>query len=315
MRKRISLTTARNLPWYLKIYASMIGASVDGRQHRLESYCGVPNEELLHHWTVGEMLYLSLMGEQADEASLYAFQVLTGLLTSNGPGSISAQGCKGAVSSDGPETPERVQINKAMIGFMSHTGFSHGGAGYEGIIFLVDRFKQTALSDAGDAAHGLDLDAMAREYAEEYGLAKQAAKDAGGGRVGAIAGINHPVFKDKPVNQDPRETFINGLFSERDDYNVFHDYYKKLVTALFQAGATRNVFCVNIDGVISAMLLKMLWPRFRAGTLNEQALEAAAFTIFLYGRMVGCAAEIDDHINRGKNMDTRTPATRLETVS
>jgi hypothetical protein len=23
--------------------------------------------------------------------------------------------------------------------------------------------------------------------------------------------------------------------------------------------------------------------------------------------MIGCAAEIDDHLNRGRNMDTRTP--------
>ncbi|MCP8687535.1 hypothetical protein [Marinobacterium sedimentorum] len=315
MRKRISSITARSLPWYLKIYASLIGASADGSLHRSDSYCGVPNDELLNRWTVGEMAYLSLMGEQADDASLYAFQVLTGLLTSNGPGSISAQGCKGAVSSDGPETPERVQINKAMIGFMSHTGFSHGGAGYEGIIFLADRFKHTTLTDAGEANHGLDLIAMADAYAEEYSRAKEEAKEAGTGRIGVIAGINHPVFKDKPVNHDPRETFISELFSGRDDYNVFHDFYKKLVTALFQSGATRNVFCVNIDGVISAMLLKMLWPRFRAGTLDEQALEAAAFTIFLYGRMIGCAAEIDDHINRGKNMDTRTPASKLEVVS
>jgi succinyl-CoA synthetase alpha subunit len=315
MRKRISRTTARSLPWYLKVYASLIGASADGSRHQPDSYCGVPNDELLNRWTVGEMAYLSLMGERGDDASLYAFQVLTGLLTSNGPGSISAQGCKGAVSSDGPETPARVQINKAMIGFMSHCGFSHGGAGYEGITFLVDRFRDTGLTDAGDAEHGLDLDAMAEEYAREYGQAKQAAKDAGAGRVEAIAGINHPVFKDKPVNLDPREAFITRLFADRGDYNVFHEYYKKLVTALFQSGTTRNVFCVNIDGVISALLLKMLWPRFRAGTLDEQALEVAAFTIFLYGRMIGCAAEIDDHINRGKNMDTRTPASKLEMVS
>ena len=203
--------------------------------------------------------------------------------------------------------------------FITHhdcnTGFSHGGAGYEGIIFLADRFKHTTLTDAGEANHGLDLMAMADAYAEEYSRAKEDAKDAGTGRIGVIAGINHPVFKDKPVNHDPRETFISELFSARGDYNVFHDFYKKLVTALFQSGATRNVFCVNIDGVISAMLLKMLWPRFRAGTLDEQALEAAAFTIFLYGRMIGCAAEIDDHINRGKNMDTRTPASKLEVVS
>jgi hypothetical protein len=30
--------------------------------------------------------------------------------------------------------------------------------------------------------------------------------------------------------------------------------------------------------------------------------------VFLYGRMIGTAAEIDDHLNRGRNMDTRTPA-------
>jgi hypothetical protein len=35
--------------------------------------------------------------------------------------------------------------------------------------------------------------------------------------------------------------------------------------------------------------------------------ETAAFNVFLYGRMIGAAAEIDDHLNRGRNMDTRTP--------
>ncbi|MGI1669871.1 MAG: hypothetical protein K6L74_06035 [Neptuniibacter sp.] len=315
MRKRISKTTARNLPWNLKLYAVIIGASAEGKHHQPDSYCGIATQELMEEWSVGEMAYLSLMGEKADPESLYSFQVLTGLLTTNGPGSISAQGCKGAVSSDGPQTPQRVQLNKAMVGFLTHTGFSHGGAGYEGITFLVERFKDTDLTNAGNADHGLDLDTMAKAYALKYCEEKQAAKEAGSGRVGAIAGINHPVFKNKPVNHDPRETFISELFAERGDYNLFHDYYKKLVNELFQTGATRNVFCVNIDGVISALLLKMLWPRYRAGALDEKALEVAAFTIFLYGRMIGCAAEIDDHINRGKNMDTRTPASKLVMVS
>ena len=38
---------------------------------------------------------------------------------------------------------------------------------------------------------------------------------------------------------------------------------------------------------------------------GERDLETAAFTVFLYGRMIGAAAEIDDHLNRGRNMDTR----------
>jgi hypothetical protein len=45
---------------------------------------------------------------------------------------------------------------------------------------------------------------------------------------------------------------------------------------------------------------------YRSGALTEKDLETAAFNVFLYGRMIEAAAEIDDHLNRGRNMDTRT---------
>ena len=64
------------------------------------------------------------------------------------------------------------------------------------------------------------------------------------------------------------------------------------------------MFCVNVDAVIAALLLALLWKDYRSGALSERDLETAAFTVFLYGRMIGCAAEIDDHLNRGRNMDT-----------
>jgi hypothetical protein len=264
---------------------------------------------------VTELAYLTLIGERAKPDKLFAFQVLTGLLISNAVGSISAQGCKGAVSADGPETPSRVQINKAMVGFLTHTGYSHGGAGYEGIVFLAEQFRDSDLKDPSSKAHGLDLKAMAEGFAVAYGKEKTEAKESGGERTRAIAGLNHPVFRNKPVNKDPREVFISELFAGRGEYNAFHDYYHALARALFEKGITRNVFCVNIDGVIGALLLKMLWPRYRAGTFSEHDLEIAAFTIFLYGRMIGCAIEIDDHINRGRNMDTRAPASQCRYVA
>src|SRR4029453_8736681 len=96
---------------------------------------------------------------------------------------------------------------------------------------------------------------------------------------------------------------------------IFHDYYRALVQALFDAGVSRNVYCVNIDAVIAALLLKILWQPYRVGAFPEQAMETAAFTIFLYPRMLGCAAEIDDHLNRGRNMDTRTPASQCRFVA
>jgi hypothetical protein len=78
---------------------------------------------------------------------------------------------------------------------------------------------------------------------------------------------------------------------------------------------SRNVYCVNIDAVIAALLLKMVWQPYRAGSFAEHDLETAAFTMFLYGRMLGCAAEIDDHLNRGRNMDTRTPASECRFIA
>ena len=314
IRKRISRLTVRNLPWYAHLYAVLIGAATDGHNHQPGSFCGISNEELLASWSVTELAYLSLLGERPTPANLFPFQVLLGLIISNGVGTISAQGCKGAVSADGPESPERVQINKAMIGFLTHTGFAHGGNGYEGIQFLIESFTDTPLADAGAAEHGLDLKAMATRFAKVFNDEKKAGK-ALGQPVRNIPGVNHPVFKGHPVNTDPREVYIAELFAERGEKNVFHDFYRALVQALYDNGVTSNVFCVNIDAIIAAMLLKLLWPRYRKGVFSENMMEMAAFTAFLFGRMAGCAGEIDDHINRGRNMDTRTPASQCSHVS
>lgn len=55
------------------------------------------------------------------------------------------------MSSDGPQTPSRVQINEAVVGCLSHCGYSHGGNGYEGMAFILEQFKDVALADPTDA--------------------------------------------------------------------------------------------------------------------------------------------------------------------
>ena len=314
IRKRISRLTVRNLPWYTNLFSTIIGAAAEGKHHQPGKFCGISTEEMLESWTVTELAYLALLGEKPTAASLFPFQVMLGLIISNGVGTISAQGCKGAVSADGPESPERVQINKGMIGFLTHTGFAHGGNGYEGIQFLIESFSNTNLADASAAGHGLDLKAMATKFALAFKEEKNMGK-ALGLPVRNIPGVNHPVFKGQSVNKDPREVYIADLFAERGEKNIFHDYYRALVQALFDNGVTSNVFCVNIDAIIAAMLLKLLWSRYRKGEFSESSMEMAAFTAFLFGRMAGCAGEIDDHINRGRNMDTRTPASQCSHVS
>ncbi len=313
-RRRISRTTARNIPWFLRLYGTLLGASAPAEAHEAGGLMGVPMEEWLTRRPLVDLAFRALVGVDPTEGHRVALRMLLGLLVTNGPGTISAQGAKGAVSADGPETPERVQLNKAMIGFLSHTGYSHGGNGYEGIDFLLGVFAETGLEDPGVADSGMDLRELARSYVRDYAEEKARAK-AVGDPVRTIPGINHPVYRGRPVNLEPREVFIAEFFRERGEPNVFHRFYKELVEVLFEEGVTRNVFCVNIDAVIAALLLKMMWPRYRAGELSSGRLEEAAFTLFLFGRMIGCVAEADDHLNRGRNMDTRTPASACRFVS
>jgi hypothetical protein len=66
------------------------------------------------------------------DASVRAvLQILVGLLTTNGPGSITAQGAKGAMSSNGPQMLSPGWINK-VVGCLGHGGSSHGGNGLIG---------------------------------------------------------------------------------------------------------------------------------------------------------------------------------------
>ncbi|MEM8569962.1 MAG: CoA-binding protein [Pseudomonadota bacterium] len=309
MRKRITRLTAETLPWYLRLYGVMVGAAIPGQHHKSGMLYDIPRADRFANWTMADLCFLAITGKKPSQAEALPIQILVGLLISNGPGSISGQGAKGAVAADGPQTPERVQINKAMVGFLTHTGYSHGGNGFEGMALLLDQFRDTGLRDPRDPNHGLDLKAMARQFAEAYLKEKRQAKEFGTG-VRSLPGVHHPVFRGNAVNYDPRERFIAEFLEERGQYNIFHAFYLELVQALHDVGASPYVFCVNVDAVIAALLLALLWEDYRDGHLTDRDLETAAFTVFLFGRMIGSAAEIDDHLNRGRNMDTRTPASR-----
>ncbi|MFQ5329695.1 MAG: CoA-binding protein, partial [Thermodesulfobacteriota bacterium] len=143
---------------------------------------------------------------------------------------------------------------------------------------------------------------------------KKKAKAVGDLEYKKIPCVGHPIFKGNKVNFDPRERFVTELFDGKGIYNIFLDFYRHLVKVLFDAKVTREVFCVNVDAVIAVILLKMVWKEFAAGKVSDQDIESSGFTTFLFGRMIGCAAEIDDHINRGRNMDTRTPASKCSFV-
>ncbi len=53
MRKRISRLTAETLPWYLRLYGVMIGASIPARYHQPGSLRGISRDERFGRWIDG----------------------------------------------------------------------------------------------------------------------------------------------------------------------------------------------------------------------------------------------------------------------
>lgn len=301
-RRKISRSTASSLPWHIVLTGCMISAlsrSEGGKDLVGDQFASV----------IGQ----ALTGAPTDAEFDRRLATLLGLLITNGPGTISAQGAKGAVSADGPESISRLQLNKAYIGFLSHSGFAHGGNGYEGIKFLVDCFEGLDIDDPSVANPDINVGAVVSRFVESYAVEK--ASRVGTGSRSIIPGVNHPVFRGKPINFDPREQHIWSSREAEGRYNLFHAFYRDLVVTLHRDGLTPNVFCVNVDGVIAAELLAIFWPMLKAGTLTKGDLENAAFAVFLVARIVGTAAEIEDHANRGRDMDMRTPNERCKFIA
>ncbi|MDT8447174.1 MAG: CoA-binding protein [bacterium] len=237
---------------------------------------------------------------------LFALNAMLNLTISNGPGTISGKGAKESVSA-------KNQIPVTYAGFMANTGLAHGGNGFEAVKFLIEQFAKL---DPYKAQKGLDkkLADLAAGTAATYLEYKKKAKATGDMQYMKIPCINHPVFKGKSVNIDPREEFIYNLFAGRKMSNPFQEYYHVLVKKLAEIGATKNQFCVNIDAVIATISLELFWDQFKSGKVTEAQMQDLVFIMFLFSRMVGTAAEVADHRSRGTDMDCRTPASQCEYV-
>ena len=144
MRKRISRLTAESLPWWMTLFGTLIGASADASRHRPDRFCDISTEALLGERSLTEIAFAALLGIEPSADDLFAFQDADRLAAHERTGRDLGARREGRGIRRRPRAPERVQLNKALIGFLTHTGYTHGGNGYEGIAFLIERSATAA---------------------------------------------------------------------------------------------------------------------------------------------------------------------------
>ncbi len=302
VKKKITKDSLENSYAYLSIIAKLtILSTTDFEQNIFIQDFNSSKE--LSEISFTETAFKAVFNYSPNQIELKEFSTLLGITLTNGPGTISAKGAKESVSA-------KNNISTAFIGFLANTGLAHGGNGYEGIDFILKSFGNK--KDVNPERQ-MNIDEIADRAAGNFAKIKKEAKSKAV-PYARIPGINHPVFKGKPINIDPREAYIYKKFQEENIYNVFWDFYRALVKKLHKQKITKNVYAVNIDAVIASISLKLLWKLYQSGKVTEKNMQKIGFSLFLLGRTVGIAAEIDDHRNRGTDMDCRTPMSETKFV-
>jgi len=307
LSKRISRTVVEDSISYLYTLSKLFAYSVIDQKRNKYWKKLVADKPFNLNGSFTINAFQILFNRKPSKEELFEFKMLIGLTLTNGPGTISAKGAKESVSA-------RNNISMAFVGFLSNTGFAHGGNGFEAIEYLLDVFENINIDNPGETQSKLDLNEIAQNAAKEYANFKKNAKDLGKLQYRRIPCINHPVFKGNAINTDPREQFVSEVLAKKKTYNLFLDFYHNLVKELFNEGATKNVFCVNIDAVLAVLTLKLVWDDLQNGKITKKQIQDIVFTLFLYGRSVGVTAEIIDHKDRGQDMDCRTPQNEIKFV-
>ncbi|MCD6395372.1 MAG: hypothetical protein J7M40_17955 [Planctomycetes bacterium] len=269
-------------------------SSNDGRVTRLYGH-SIENE--MRAGSFAESLFLAWSGERPSEFEARLLEkCLIGSL-SNGPGTISAQGAK--LSTSAGNAP-----NTVMIATLASMGDVHGGNGRRAVEFLIRVFGKVAIKDPFDPGHGIDVQKLAVKEARSFAKQRHAAKEVGADYQ-RIPCLGHPVFKDKPVNYDPRERIIADFLKENERCNVFLDFYHALAGQIKNLGIARNVWAVNLDGAIASVVLGVCWKLLREKRITVRRVCDIAFMVFALGRVAGAGGEFLDHQDTGTPMDMR----------
>ena len=275
---------------------SSYASSNDGAVTRIY---GRSIEDEMERGAFVESLMLAWTGEKPKDFEAELLERLLIASLSNGPGTISAQGAK--LSASAGNTP-----NTAMIATLACVGDVHGGNGRQGVEYLLRIFGEQDFDAPWDANHGIDLDRVVEEEVRRFARQKAAAKEAGTD-YDRIPCVGHPVFHSDAVNYDPRERVVAACLERGGRYNIFYDFYHRLVRALKEAGLSRNVWAVNLDAVIASIVLGVCWGALREKRMTVSRVQDIAFMLFALGRAAGAGGEYLDHKDHGTPMDMRIP--------
>ncbi|MBI9018381.1 MAG: hypothetical protein JEZ07_14100 [Phycisphaerae bacterium] len=302
----------------VKQLSGSIGANPSRRDMRNASHCssndgattciyGNSVEDEMRKGSFIESVMTAWLGEKPQDFEVKLLEKCFIAALTNGPGTISAQGAK--LSTSAGNDP-----NTAMIATLACIGNVHGGNGRVAVEYLIKVFNGVNLNDPYNPEEALDLQEIVNKEAERFNKQRNAAKDAGVDYQ-RIPCLGHPVFRDKPVNYDPRERIISEYLREKNIHNIFLEFYHQMAHKLKEIGVASQVWAVNVDGAIASVVLATCWKSLVEKRITLSRVCDLAFMVFALGRVAGGGGEYLDHKDFGSAMDMRIPVSQCKSLT
>jgi citryl-CoA lyase len=214
---------------------------------------------LIETLSFSDAIFLLLAGRRPAETESSVFSALLVAIVDHGMGTTSSLTARFVMSGGNP-------LNAAVGGGILALGDYHGGAIENAMLQL----KAIPVEEG-------ELEGLAGQYVQRAIRHKE-----------TIFGYGHKVYKEK----DPRTVTLLDLCQERGYTSPYIELANYIETALEKEKGRK--ICLNIDGLIAAILLEMGFP------------PSLGKGIFIIGRAPGLVAQaVEEH-------DTERPVRRLD---
>ena len=216
MRKRISRLTAETLPWYLRLYGVMVGASIPRRAppvgHRLR---GIPRAERFGSWTMADLCFLAMTGKKPTPERGAAAADPDRPADLERPGLDLGAGRQGRGLGRRPADarPRADQQGDGRLPDPHRLQPRRQRLRGHGLPARAVQGHEPEGPDRPEPRHRPEGDGD--RVRQELQGREEARRRNSGQELRALPGVHHPVFKGKPVNHDPRERFIAEFMAER----------------------------------------------------------------------------------------------------
>ena len=179
----------------MRLFGTLIGASIDAGRHEADRFCGMAIADILGKQLADRSrVRCPLFGRAPRSGASVRLPDTDGPAVDQRPGAISAQGARAPCPPMARNRRSACNSTKGARRVLTHTGYAHGGNGYEGDRVSSGAIPRFRAEGSPTQAYGIDLKALALRYVDSDRPTSRTRRRRAASISRRFRAENHPVF-------------------------------------------------------------------------------------------------------------------------